>query len=81
MIRTIENLVSVIIRHSIEFLSQTAEKSVDAGSTAAAKIIVGLLGIALLGASGIGPTAVRAGAPWVKQAADIVQKQIEKAME
>ena len=81
MIRTIENLVARIIRHSMDFLSKTAEKSVDAGSTAASKIIIGLLGIALLSAAGIGSTAVRAGAPWIKQAAEIVEKQIHKAME
>ncbi|MFI0845775.1 hypothetical protein [Mesorhizobium sp. IMUNJ 23232] len=81
MIRTIENLVSSIIRHSLNFFGQTAEKLVDAGSTAVSKMIIGLLGIALMSASGIGPAAVRAGAPWVKQAADIVQKQIEKASE
>jgi hypothetical protein len=47
----------------------------------ARKAIVGLLGIALVSASGIGPAAVRAGAPWVKQAAEIIQKQIEKVAE
>ena len=81
MIRTIENLVSSIIRHSLAFVAKTAEKTVDAASTAASKVIVGLLGIALMSASGVGPAAVRAGAPWVKQAAEIVQKQIEKMAE
>ncbi len=81
MIRTMENLVSSIIRHSLNFVSKTAEKTVDAASTAASKVIVGLLGIALMSASGVGPAAVRAGAPWVKQAAEIVQKQIEKMAE
>lgn len=78
LVRTIENLVSSIVRHSMGFLNKTVEKTVDAGSTAASKAIIGLLGIALMSASGIGPTAVRAGAPWVKQAAEIIQKQIEK---
>lgn len=81
MIRTIENLVSSIIRHSVSFFSKTAEKTVEAGSTVASKVIVAMLGIALMSASGIGPAAVRAGAPWVQQAAEIVQKQIEKAVE
>lgn len=79
MIRTIENLVSSILRHSVNFFGKTAEKTVEAGATAVSKIIVGMLGIALMSALGIGPAAVRAGAPWVKQAAEIVQKQIEKA--
>jgi|GEM_PF-2200166 len=81
MIRTIENLVSSIVRHSLNFFSKTAENVVDAGSKAATKVIIGLLGVALMSASGIGPTAIRAGAPWVKQAVEIVQKQIEKAAE
>jgi hypothetical protein len=81
MIRTIENLVSIIVRHSLSFFSKAAENMVDAGSKAASKVIVGLLGLALMSASGIGPAAMRAGAPWVKQAAEIVQKQIEKAAE
>ncbi len=81
MIRTIENLVSSIVRHSLNFFNKTAENVVDAGSKAASKVIIGLLGLALMSASGIGPAAMRAGAPWVKQAAEIVQKQIEKAAE
>lgn len=81
MIRTIENLVSSVVRYSIEFFSKTAEKVVDVGSTAASRVIVGLLGIALMGASGIGPAALRAGAPWVSQAAEVVKKQIEKVAE
>lgn len=81
MIRTIENLVSSIVRHGLNFFSKTADNVVDAGSKAASKVIVGLLGVALISASGIGPAAMRAGAPWVKQAAEVVQKQIEKAAE
>jgi hypothetical protein len=81
MIRTIENLVSSILKHSLDFLDKTAENLVDTGSKAASKIIIGLLGIALVGASAIGPVATRAGAPWVKQAAEIVQKQIDKVAE
>ncbi|PVB63431.1 hypothetical protein [Labrenzia sp. 011] len=81
MIRTIENLVSSIVRHSLNFFNKTTENMVDVASKAAAKLIIGLLGVALMSASGIGPAAMRAGAPWVKQAAEIVQKQIEKAAE
>ena len=77
MIRTIENLVSSIVQHSINFLRKTAEKAVDVGSSAASKIIVGLLSVALVGAVGIGPAAVNAGVPWIQQAAEIVQRQIE----
>lgn len=78
MMRTIENLVSSIVRHSVAALERTAEKTVDGLSTAASKIIVGLLSIALVGATGIGSAAVHAGAPWVKQAAEVVQRQISQ---
>lgn len=78
MIRTIENLVSSIFHHSISFFSKTAEKTVESASTVASKVIIGLLSVALVGASGIGPAAIRTGAPWVQQAAEIVQKQIDE---
>jgi len=78
MMRTIENLVSSIVRHSVAALEKTAEKTVDGLLTAASKIIVGLLSIALVGATGIGSAAVHAGAPWVKQAAEVVQRQISE---
>ena len=78
MMRTIENLVSSIVRHSVAALEKTAEKTADLLSTAASKVIVGLLSIALVGATGIGSAAVQAGAPWVKQAADLVQHQISQ---
>lgn len=81
MIRTIENLVSSIIRYSVDFFNKTADNVVDAGSKAASKVIIGLLGVALISAAGIGPAATQAGAPWVKQAAEVVQRQIEKAAE
>lgn len=81
MIRTIENLLSAILRHTLSFFDKTAEKIVDGASTVSSRIITGLLGLALMSAVGIGPAAVRAGAPWVKQAAEIVQKQIEKQAE
>lgn len=76
MMRTIENLVSSIVRHSVDALNKTAEKSVDHISTVASKAIVSLLTIALIGASGIGTAALNAGTPWVNQAATLVQRQI-----
>lgn len=78
MMRTIENLVSSIVRHSVAALEKTAEKTVDGLSTAASNIIIGLLSIALVGATGIGSAAVHAGEPWVKQAAEVVQRQISQ---
>jgi putative copper export protein len=81
MIRTIENLVSIILTHTMSLLNKTAEKTIEACSTITSKVIAGLLGIALIGASGIGHAAGRAGAPWVTQAAEIIQEQIAKVTE
>lgn len=78
MMRTIENLVSSIVRYSVSALNKTADKTVDRVSTAASIVIASLLGIALVGATGIGPAAAQAGAPWVQQAASVVLQQIEK---
>ncbi len=79
MLRTIENLVSSIVHHTLLFTAKTGEKLAEKGSAVASSAIIGLLGIALVGASGIGSTAIRAGAPWLQQAAEVVQKQIERA--
>lgn len=76
MIRTVENLVSSILHFGIKFSSKTAEKTIELGSGVSAKVFVGLLSVALVGASGIGGAAMTAGSPWVRQAAEIVQKQI-----
>jgi hypothetical protein len=81
MIRTIENLVSSILRYAVEFINKTVDKTMDGLSSVASKVIISLLTIALIGSSGIGSAATRAGAPWVKQAAEIIQKQIEKVTE
>lgn len=81
MIRTIENLVSSIVDYSAIFFHKTAEKTADKLSAAASAAIISLLSLALLSATGIGPAALHAGAPWVKQAAEVVQKQIEKLEE
>ncbi|WP_294192285.1 hypothetical protein [uncultured Sphingomonas sp.] len=78
MLKTIENLISSIVRHGLKFFEQTAERTVDAASKTASKTIVALLGIALVSASGVGGAAANAGAPWVKQAAEFVQKQVEQ---
>jgi hypothetical protein len=77
VIRTIENLVSSILNFTYELTKKTAEKAVERGSTAASHILAGMLGLALIGALGIASTATRAGAPWVKEAIEIVQRQIE----
>ncbi len=77
LIRTIENLVSSILRYASDFVQQTLEKAKETGSSAASKILVGMLSVALLGASGIAATAEQTGAGWIKQVIEIVQKQLE----
>lgn len=81
LIRTVENFVSSILHFGLKFISSTGEKVIEAGSTMTAKVLVGLLSVALVGASGIGNAAINAGTPWVKQAAEIVEKQIAKIQE
>lgn len=82
MIRTLENLLSSILRHSMSFLTKTAEKTIEAGSTATSRVLVGgLLSIALISATGIESAALRAGSPWVQQVAQTIQKHLEKAIE
>lgn len=78
MMRTLENLVASIVNFSLSIVKKTAEKTADQISTTASVVIVGLLSIALVGATGIGEAATHAGAPWVAQAAELVQQQISK---
>jgi len=77
MIRTIENLVSSILNHASNFFRKTAEKTVESGSSVASKVIVTMLGVALIGAVGIAPAATQADAPWVKQVIEIIKRQLE----
>lgn len=78
MIRTVENLVSTILRHGLNFFRKTADHVVEDGSKLTSKVIVALLGLALVGASGAGPAAMRSGIPWLTQVAEIVQKHIQR---
>ncbi|WP_156395748.1 hypothetical protein [Bosea sp. Leaf344] len=78
MIRTIENLISVILRHSADLVNKTIDKTKERLAQAGTLVIMSYLTIALAGATGIGPAATKAGAPWVQQVIEIVQKQIEK---
>jgi len=78
MIRTLENLVSSVVHFGVNFVEKTAEKVIEEGSSLSSKVLIGLLYVALIGASGIGNAALSAGAPWVNQAAEIVKRQIDK---
>lgn len=77
MLRTIENLISSIVRYSLKTLEDTAVRTSEHISKAGATVIVGLLGVALLSATQIGDTALNAGSPWIKQVTDVVRKQID----
>jgi hypothetical protein len=81
LLKTIENLVSSIIHHTSNLIEKTTSKTIEGLSAVASKLIIGLLGIALLGATGIAPAALRAGAPWVQQAAELLKKQIDKSID
>jgi hypothetical protein len=78
LLRTLENLVGKVFRYGADLLDKTASKASDALSTAGSRIIVGLLSVALLSATGIASVAAKAGEPWVRQAAEIVKRQIDK---
>ncbi|WP_089267501.1 hypothetical protein [Tardiphaga sp. OK246] len=79
VLRSAENLISVIFGFGVEFAQKTASKTLDAASSTASKVIVAtLLAIALSGATSIGPIAGRLPEmQWLKTAADIVKKELE----
>ena len=78
--RSIENLVSKVFSYGADFLEQTTTKTVNALSSAASKLVViGLLTLALGGATSIGGVAGKINEmAWLKNAVEIVQKQIDK---
>lgn len=78
MIRTIENLISAIIYFSSDLINETAEKTRKKISSAGSTLIVTLLGVVIIGASGVGSAAMHAGSPWVNKVVEIVERQIEK---
>jgi hypothetical protein len=78
-IRTVENLVIKVFGYGAEFFEKTAEKSIELGSGVTSKTIVGaLLGIGLSAAIGLSPISAKVeGLAWMKDAIQIVQKQLE----
>jgi hypothetical protein len=78
MVRTIENLVASILHYVVKFSQRTAEKTAEIGSTVTATAIGAFLGVALAGALGISSAASSAGAPWVRQVTEIIQKEVDK---
>ena len=80
MLRTLENLVSRVFSHSIEFLEMTANKTKEKVSSAIAHgAVIVLLSIALEGAASISSVAGKVTeAQWLKTAVTIVQKQLQR---
>jgi hypothetical protein len=80
VLRSIENLISLIFTYGAEFGQKTASKSIETASTAASKIIViTLLTLALGGAASIGPIASRVPEmSWLQTASEIVKNQLKQ---
>jgi hypothetical protein len=82
VLRSIENLVSKVFSCGADLIEKTVNKTIEGLSTVASKaLIVGLLTIALTGASSIGPVASKVTEmAWMRNAAEIIQRQIEKML-
>jgi hypothetical protein len=80
VLRSVENLISLIFNYGAEFAQKTISKTIDAASSTASKIIVvTLLTLALGSATAIGPIASKVPEMnWLKTASEIVEKQLEK---
>jgi len=82
ILRSIENLASKVFSCGADLIEKTVTKTIDGLSTAASKaLVVGLLTIALAGASSIGPVASKVKEmAWLRSAVELVQRQIERML-
>jgi hypothetical protein len=82
VLRSIENLISLVFTYGAEFGQKTVSKTIDTASNAASKIIVvTLLTIALGGAAAISPIANKVPEmSWIQTASQLVKKQLEELM-
>lgn len=80
VLRTVENLVIRVYQHGADFFDKTAQKATEALSTTAARLMTAaLLAVALAGATGLAPVAVRLeGSAWLAKASEIVSKQLNE---
>lgn len=80
MLRSLENLVSKVFSFGSEFLDQTTRKTIDNLSSIAAKaVVLGLLTMAVSGATSIAPVAEKVHElKWLKEAVELVQKQVDR---
>lgn len=81
LLRTVENFVSTVFGYGADFISKTASKTSEELSTAISRTAAGvLMAAALAGASQMtGVTDRIAEAGWIKNAVEIVQRQIAKS--
>lgn len=82
-IRTAENLIISIWKHSADFLGRTLEKTKEVGSSIASKAVVySLAGIALGAAAGISPlTSKILEMSWMRSAIELVERQRARLMQ
>jgi hypothetical protein len=80
VLRSIENLISLVFKYGAEFGQKTISKTIESASGAASKVIVvTLLSIALGSATAIGPIAGKLPEmSWLQIASHIVKKELEE---
>ncbi|MDX5330532.1 MAG: hypothetical protein LPJ86_06465 [Caulobacteraceae bacterium] len=81
VLRTIENLVAKAIEYGAELVESTVSKSIAELSTVTSKALaVGLLSLALLGASGLSPIAGKVSdTVWLRNVSEVVRNQLATA--
>ena len=79
VLRSLENLVSRVFGYGAEFAEKTVRKTIDGASTAASKIVIGMLLLGLTSAIAIGPISGKIpDMNWLKTATEIVKKQLHE---
>jgi hypothetical protein len=80
VLRSVENLISLIFNYGADFVQKTISKTVDSLSTTASRaIVITLLTLALGSATAIGPIASKVPEMhWMQTASEIVKKQLEQ---
>ena len=82
-VRTAENLVISIWKHSADFMMKTLDKTKETGASIASKAVVySLIGIALSAATGISPlTSKIPEMGWMRNAIELVERQRTRLMQ
>jgi hypothetical protein len=78
VLRTLENLVARAFQFTLDFVGKTASKTSEAASTAISKVVaIGIMSVAVSAALGLSGVSAGDAMNWMKNAAEIVQRQIE----